>query len=511
MSRHSRTRTGVALRVALATVSTVIIIALMVVSLVYRPSWLNPDSSAISRSLVSHTVSPTQLETYCPARMTIADTEAYGDSEYQASNGNVASSVRYTAFGSVFRSSALTLGSEDTSSATTLNKPDANDDDEIFVASGNVDDGAKLQDTRLLASSDGTGAVSSVMSWATDGDLKGVSAASCVAPALEQSFLVTGTQAGMTQQLVVANPSAKATSLTVKVWGADASGALALSTGSTLTVAANGETVMNLAAAAAKQDALYVTVSSDETPVAAIVRSIAMDGLTAKGSDYAVANNTASKKLGFGALNEGDAVKLYLFARQSADVTVSWVDGKGLKQAHRQTIEGDRASVIDLGDVPKGVTGIIISSSQPISVSAKIDDDGNDGQSDFALVNAASPSHVSAVAIPDQASAKLGVMNASDQEASAVLRCYDADGKRIDERTIALKAGAATMLDLADVDGTVAAVSLNDDDGAMVWNGRIGQEDVAKAKMAGLSIISPVDLKETKERIWANADMTVVR
>ena len=381
-----------------------------------------------------------------------------------------------------------------------MNKQDANDDDEIFVASGNVDDGAKLQDTRLLASSDGTGAVSSVMSWATDGDLKGVSAASCVAPALEQSFLVTGTQAGMTQQLVVANPSAKATSLTVKVWGADASGALALSTGSTLTVAANGETVMNLAAAAAKQDALYVTVSSDETPVAAIVRSIAMDGLTAKGSDYAVANNTASKKLGFGALNEGDEVKLYLFARRSADVTVSWVDGKGLKQAHRQTIEGDRASVIDLGDVPKGVTGIIISSSQPISVSAKIDDDGNDGQSDFALVNAASP-----------ASAKLGVMNASDQEASAVLRCYDADGKRIDERTISLKAGAATMLDLADVDGTVAAVSLNDDDGAMVWNGRIGQEDVAKAKMAGLSIISPVDLKETKERIWANADMTVVR
>lgn len=288
MSRHSRTRTGVALRVALATVSTVIIIALMVVSLVYRPSWLNPDSSAISRSLVSHTVSPTQLETYCPARMTIADTEAYGDSEYQASNGNVASSVRYTAFGSVFRSSALTLGSEDTSSATTLNKQDANDDDEIFVASGNVDDGAKLQDTRLLASSDGTGAVSSVMSWATDGDLKGVSAASCVAPALEQSFLVTGTQAGMTQQLVVANPSAKATSLTVKVWGADASGALALSTGSTLTVAANGETVMNLAAAAAKQDALYVTVSSDETPVAAIVRSIAMDGLTAKGSDLSL-------------------------------------------------------------------------------------------------------------------------------------------------------------------------------------------------------------------------------
>ena len=36
-----------------------------------------------------------QLETYCPARMTIADTDAYGDSEYQASNGNIMSSARY--------------------------------------------------------------------------------------------------------------------------------------------------------------------------------------------------------------------------------------------------------------------------------------------------------------------------------------------------------------------------------------------------------------------------------
>ncbi|ETY71342.1 DUF5719 family protein [Bifidobacterium moukalabense] len=511
MSRHSRTRAGVAMRVVLATVSTLIIVALVVVSLVYRPSWLKADSSAVSRSSVSHTVSPTQLETYCPARMTIADTEAYGDSEYQASNGNVASSVRYTAFGSVFRSSALTLGSDDTSSATTLNKQDADDDDEIFVASGNVDDGAKLQDTRLLTSNDGTGAVSSVMSWATDGDLKGVSAASCMSPALEQSFLVTGTQTGMTQQLVVANPSAKATSLTVKVWGTDSSGALALSTGSTLTVAANGETVMNLAAAASKQDALYVTVSSAETPIAAIIRSIAMDGLTSKGSDYAAANNTASKRLAFGALSEGDTVSLYMFAHQTADLTVSWMDGKGLKQAHRQTIEGNRASVIDLGGVPKGATGLIIDASQPVSASAKVEDDGNDGQADFALVNATGPSHVSALAIPDQASAKLGVMNTSDQEASAVLRCYDADGKRIDERTITLKAGAATMLDLADIDGAVAAASLDDDGGAMVWNGRIGQEDVAKAKMAGLSIISPVDLKETKEQIRANADMTVVR
>ena len=55
------------------------------------------------------------------------------------------------------------------------------------------------------------------MSWATDGDLKGVSAASCVVPALKQAFLLSGTKTGLTQQLVVANPSAKDTSVTIRI------------------------------------------------------------------------------------------------------------------------------------------------------------------------------------------------------------------------------------------------------------------------------------------------------
>lgn len=150
------------------------------------------------------------------------------------------------------------------------------------MASGNVDDGSRLQDTRLLTASNGTGAVSSVMSWATDGDLKGVSAASCVVPALKQAFLLSGTKTGLTQQLVVANPSAKDTSVTIRIWGSDKSGALALSTGSTLTVASGKETVLNLSAAASGQDALYATVTGTDTPVAAIVHTVSMDGLTSK-------------------------------------------------------------------------------------------------------------------------------------------------------------------------------------------------------------------------------------
>lgn len=187
MSKHSRSKT--VWRVVLAVASVLVIVALVAVAAVYRPTWIHADSPATQRSSVSRTVSPRQLETYCPARMTIADTGAYGDSEYQASNGNIASSARYTAFGAVFRSSVGLFGADETTSALVLNKDDEGSDDDVFIASGTVDDGSQLQDTRLLSASDGTGAASSMMSWATDGDLKGVSAASCVTPALNQSLM----------------------------------------------------------------------------------------------------------------------------------------------------------------------------------------------------------------------------------------------------------------------------------------------------------------------------------
>ena len=111
MSKHSRSKT--VWRMVLAVVSVLVIVALVAVAAVYRPTWIHADSPMTQRSSVSRTVSPRQLETYCPARMTIADTDAYGDSEYQASNGNIASSVRYTAFGAVFHSSVGFLGGAD--------------------------------------------------------------------------------------------------------------------------------------------------------------------------------------------------------------------------------------------------------------------------------------------------------------------------------------------------------------------------------------------------------------
>ena len=479
MSRHSRPNTP--LRIALAVISVLLIVVLMAVTLIYRPSWLHADTPTVERSSVGRTVSPRQRQTYCPSRMTIADTDAYGDSEYQASNGNIASSARYAAFGSVFHSSVASMGADMTASVSMLDKKDDSSDD-IFVASGNVDDGSRLQDTRLLTASNGTGAVSSVMSWATDGDLKGVSAASCVVPALKQAFLLSGTKTGLTQQLVVANPSAKDTSVTIRIWGSDKSGALALSTGSTLTVASGKETVLNLSAAASGQDALYATVTGTDTPVAAIVRTVSMDGLTSKGSDYALPNNASAKSLALYGLNGGDHATLYLYTSRKTDVTVSWIDSKGAQQTNQQELKANRASAIDLGDVPKS------------------------------LVNASAPAKISAIAVPDQSTATVGFVNTADGDRTAIVTAYDTDGKQVDRREIAIRPSASTSVRIADInDGDVAAIRLKDPAQAVVWNLRVGQKDVSGAKLAGLAIIGAVDLKEAREQVWANQDMTVVR
>ena len=503
MSKHSRSKT--VWRVILAIVSVLVIVALATVAVIYRPTWIHADSPVTQRSSVSRTVSPRQLETYCPARMTIADTDAYGDSEYQASNGNIMSSARYASFGSVFRSSVGLLGADEATSSLVLNKDDAGSDDDIFMASGTVDDGAQLQNTRLLSASDGTGAASSVMSWATEGDLKGVSAASCVAPSLKQSLMVSGTKTGMTQQLVVANSSSKATVVDVRVWGTEQSGALALSTGSTLTVAANAESVLSLSAAASGQKGLYVTVSSRQTPVSASVRVIRTEGLNPKGSDYAAAAGEASKELVFPAVAEGDKATLTVYAAGSGSLTAAWVGSAG-QSVHQYS--GDRVTTIDLGDVPKDASALKITADTKVTAGVTVSRDGNGNQSDFALIGAAQTDDRSAAVIPSGLDGRVSVVNASLSSKQMHMTGYDDKGAAVGEKTITVDAGAAASFDASDLGKNVFAVAA--DGKGLAWGVRLSSSAVSDAKLAGIAYIGATPLMPLQERIWARSDMTIV-
>lgn len=504
--RHAR-RTGV--RIVLGVLTMLVIIAMFVALLIVRPLPSLVDASAKGEASSEHTVSQLQTESYCPARMSLADTGSYGDSEFQASAGDIASSARYAAFGSVFRSVIGTTASMD--GATALQAADAADVSSIMSASGNVDGGSTLLQTRMLESKSGTGAVASMASWATEGDLKGVSAVSCVTPALTHAFVVGGTATGTTQQLVIANPSSKATSLGVRAWGTSGTGALTLSTGETVTVEAYGETTVDLSAAAPNQDGLYVTVSSERTPVAAVIRTVAADGLTSKGSEVMAPAVEPEATAVMPSVRRGDDVRVIAFAERDTTTTLSWVTDKGLVQSAAHDLTGGKVTVIDMGKAPAGALAVASTAQDSIRLTAEVGRSGDDGQADFALVRAERPSAVSALTVPDHMDATITVVNAGTTDADGTLIGYDGSGKRVGDAKLDLSANAARSVDVSDIGDDAVTFRLDVDGGQIVWGARLTNAQVDDAHLAGLASLAPTSLEETTERIWSSQNAAIVR
>ena len=382
--RHARSSAaGLAGKVSVSVVSAVVLIALMTVFVCYRP-WMGLVDDAGGAAAGAYDVSTERIEQYCPGRMALMDSDSYGDSEFQASSGNITSSARYAALGSVYMSSVTPMADAD---AEAERLSDGDDADAIAVLSGAVDDGPTLFDTRLTASEDGTGAAGSVASWATDGDLRGVAAATCVVPSLSQSFMLPATATGTTQELVVSNPSDRATAVTMRVWG----------------------------------DGLFVTLDSDETPVAAVVRMTRMDGLNPQGIDYITPVSQSSSDAVIPSVRERDAVRVTVRAEESASVTVSWLTAQGTTAADEGQLDAGRVTMFDLGEAPEHTLGVVIESDAAVNVMAFAERGGDDGQSDFTVALPGTAAAASAVAVPSDTRGELTVANVSGERTSVTM------------------------------------------------------------------------------------------
>ena len=200
---------------------------------------------------------------------------------------------------------------------------------------------------------------------------------------------------------------------------------MALSTQSTLSVPAEGESSMELSAAVDGQHGLFVTVSSKETPIASVVRTVTMDGLTPKGSDFALPLPTASNASVAPSITAGDAVTAYLFAKADTSTGLSWITDKGLVPAKDATVTADKVTAIDLGEAPDGALGVMSTAEDAVSFSVKATRSGDSGQADFALVNAGEPSEFSGLALPDGVKASITLANTSNARRTVTLHAYD--------------------------------------------------------------------------------------
>lgn len=434
-----------------AVISGFLVIALFLYLLVERPlPWLS--DAQVSTSSQMYTVSQTEQEQVCPGRMSLVDSGSYGDSQYQVSEGNITSSMRAVAVGKVYRSQIANL---DGSSPLALVSPAGKDAQPIAVlsrGSGQASAHPFIQISQLTKASAGTGAAASVASWASQGDLRGVAATSCIPVALSQTFLAPSTRTGWTQQLILVNPSSKATVATLKVHGSGNSQALALSANSSVTVGAHSQAKINLSASAANQDGLLVSVTSSESPLSGYIQAVRSQGLNSEGNDYVSPSPAASQRLVIGTLANSKQVSLLLYGARSGTAHLTWLGTNGQEEESFQntiSFTGGKVGLIRLAAIPSGAAGIAITSSQPIRASV-LAESSQKGGSDFALITGRKPSSHAALTVPADTKGTVVISNARSTDCEANLQSYDRKGRLVKTQKISLSAYSSQSFSLAD-------------------------------------------------------------
>lgn len=452
-------------------------------------------------------VEQTMLESYCAPRMALADTESYGDEQFAASTGNLTSTGRYAAFGTF---ASARLDSLDALPQQTLGKASA-DGVSVLTHDQNAEDKGEglLFDATLLKAQEGVGTAGTTASWASEGDLRGLSAVACVQPAMEQSFLLGATSTGTSQQLLLANPSDKATVVSIKAWGSKSPGEAQLATNSQMTVGANATAVVSLSSALPGQDALAVTVTSAVTPVTALVRHTAADGLTPTGNEYAMSSGTTGRTLVIPGLAKGDAPTIRLFSMKDTEAIVFWMNAKGAKEATRVKLTAGQASSTKLDGMPDDARAVQVTADTEVTATLSLERSGDNGQRDFALAGSQPEAKRSVIAVPDGLSAALTVANTGTDKAHGTFEFIGADGTSLGTKDIDVPAGGTTVLQGKDVPGGTAAVSLADDGATLVWNARLTSSKLDDAGVAGLSVVAPTSLMPRHAEITAVRSQSV--
>ena len=498
-------------RKAIVTTATGAIVAALIVGLAVLPvEGVGADTAQVSNAQVRETVSPKQIVQYCPAQMGLADTEAFGDTEFQASVGNLQSRRRYAAFGSIFHAQSRNLTDADGVDAAVLESPTRDDGAVAYVSSAQNANDPSVLETRVLSAQSGTGATGALASWATEGDIPGVAASACVSTQLLQRFLVPATTTGNTQQLMLANTSDKPTSVDIAAWGTEG-GQIALSTSSTVTVPANGRSTVMLNAAAPGQQALYVTVTSQNTPVGAVIRSVAMDGLTPKGNDFIMPLRDASTEQAMPIGEDWDGAMVYAFARHDTKVTLSWITDHGLGSMDSFSIAAGAVATHEVGKAPQGAVAVYAQSDDDCMLAMRVTASGDEGQRDYAVVNAEPAMHQAALAIPADVSSNMVVANMKESQDTVTFVGYDASGKRVGEHDVDVDANSAVTLTPGEIGKGVVAVETAGKSGSLVWGAFLANDSIEKGGLAGIAYLPAASLEVQRQIVAARNDASIVR
>jgi hypothetical protein len=324
----------------------------------------------------------------------------------------------------------------------------------------------------------------------TDGDARGLAAASCRAPSSDDWLVGGATGVGSTATLVLSNPGLTAAQVTLEVFGPN--GPVEQTTAQHV-VGPGATRLVDLGGAAADQAALVVHVGVTGGQVSARVQDTAVLGFTPAGTDLVVPGAApATRQVVTGvetrasAVGAPDAPVLRLLAPGDGDttarVTLLGSDGPvALPGADEVPLTAGEVVDVPLGGLPAGSWTAVVDADVPVVAAAVASRTGTPGDLDDQprvdrAWSASTPTDVhGVVALPRGIAARLVVAavgrDGDDRgEARATLRAFDEGGRVLTEVPVSVDAGTTGSWDVADVAATAVALELEPREGSpLAW------------------------------------------
>lgn len=225
----------------------------------------------------------------------------------------------------------------------------------------------------------------------TAGDLRGLLAATCLAPAADAWLAGGSTAVGSTADLVLVNPGATTAEVTLAAWGPN--GPVDLPAATQL-VGAHTRKVVHLGGAAPEQRSLVVHVATTGGQVAAWLQDGALRGFTPAGAELVVPAAAPAPRavvpgvlVGDSTADSPDAPVLRLLAPgpdgASARLTLLGADGPvELPGATAVELPAGQVTDLPLGGLPAGAYTVVVDAAVPVVASVGFSRVGTPGDLD---------------------------------------------------------------------------------------------------------------------------------
>ncbi|MEG3614530.1 DUF5719 family protein [Isoptericola haloaureus] len=367
------------------------------------------------------------------------------------------------------------------------------------------------------------------------GDLRGLAAASCRAPATEHWLVGGGSQVGRTAVLTVQNPSESPATVGLAVHGPN--GPVSIGGRGAFTVAPGEQEVLRLDSLAPEQRRLAVRVSAAGARVTASWQTQGIDGLVPAGTDLLEPGAPPSRTVAFsGVVGRGEApledqaAELWLLAPDdrsgTARVSVYGPQGRvTLRGADVVDLGAGAVTTVPLGGLDPGTYTVVVDADVPVVGAARFalpgeqpEDSVVDGTPyDLAWnagqVLADEPAGAGQVALPavaEEATVVLAAVPADRSEDADLdgtvavrLRGVDTDGGVAGEQQVDVPVGGTVEVPAADVGAATAVFVDPATDGAggaaarVLWSVRLTASDGTGTDGTLVATLDPTSAAET--------------